>query len=78
MPDPHRVLAEHDGLIANVDLCDFLYPDELVHDLLDDAVVVAENEMDFFAADLLPVCRCDLRAADAEVAEEVEFVVGLH
>jgi hypothetical protein len=78
MPYLHRVVAEHAGLIANVDLGDFLYPAEWVYDLLHDAVVVTKNEVDLLAADLLSVCCCDLRAADTEVTEEVEFVVGVY
>ena len=60
MPDSHRVVAEHDGLIANVDLGDFFDPDELVHDVFDDAVVVAKNEVDLLAANLLPVTKATL------------------
>ena len=55
MPGPHGVVAEYDGLIANIDLSDLFDPDELVHDLLDAKVVVANNEIDLLTMDLLPV-----------------------
>lgn len=56
MPDPHRVVEAHDGLIANLISATSLTRTNwsTVHDLLDATVAVAKNEMDLLTMDVLP------------------------
>lgn len=78
MPCPHRIVAEHDSLVPNRDLGEFLHPLELVCDLRNDAIVVSEDEMNTAATNSLAIGERHLRPAHAEVAQEVQLIFSLH
>src|SRR4051794_26411794 len=74
VPHPHRVVAEHDQLIPDLDFGKLLPPAELGGDLLSACIVVALDEEDVLAADSPAVRQGVLSVSAAEVAEKVNRV----
>src|SRR4051794_5517338 len=74
VPHPHRVVAEHDQLIPDLDFGKLLPPAELSGDLLGSCIVVTLDEEDVLAADSTAVREGVLPVSAAEVAEKVNRV----
>ncbi len=76
-PHLHGIVAENDPLVAYLDLGKRTPRREDLLYLPRRPVVVSVNEMDCLAGDLIAIEGDGLRAAHAEVTEEIEHVIWL-
>jgi hypothetical protein len=76
-PHLHGIVAENDSLFAHLDLGQGTPRREDLLYLPRRPVMVSVNEMDCLAGDLIAIEGDGLRAAHAEVSEEIEHVIRL-
>jgi hypothetical protein len=78
IPDPHGVVADHDGLAMYGDFRKVAEPRELLGQLANLFVVITRHRKDLPAANLLALLQSLRLAPDAEISEEVEDVIGFN
>jgi hypothetical protein len=78
MPHTHRIVAEDDALLPNVNLGQLLPGEKDPRQSARDSVMVAFDDVNVPASDSISVMPHAVRAAQTEITEEVENVVLFH
>ena len=75
MPSPHRVVTEHNSLLADSDLGQLVPGTESGRDFASSAIMIPFHKMDVLAKDAVAIARGLVRAALAEVTQKKQLVV---
>lgn len=74
VPNPHRVMTQDDSLLAHGDFCQISKPKKPILYFSKAPVMVAFDEEDSLASNLIEILGRSLVATNAKVSEKIEYV----